>query len=115
MPHRVEKTNALIQKILAQMIAKEFCASREIIISVTRVEATANLQEAKVYISVFPNEKRPAVVSALNRQIISFQKYLNKQLRMRPIPRILFVQDTKPEKAQTVEAILESIKGEKQD
>lgn len=110
MPYRAEKVNNLIKKILAGLIAKDFCQSREVIISLTRVAVTGNLQQAKVFISVLPDEKRAAVVASLNREVIFFQKALNKQLRMRPVPRIVFVEDLEPVKAQKVETALEAVK-----
>ena len=110
MAHRIEKIDNLIQEILAQTIAKDFCVSREMIISVTRVIASGNLQEAKVYISVLPDRGRERIVFALNKEIIFFQNILNKKLRMRPVPRIVFVSDVKPEEAQKVEELLEQIK-----
>jgi ribosome-binding factor A len=110
MPHRIEKIDNLMQEILAQTIAKDFCVSREVIISLTRVVASGNLQEAKVYISVLPDRERENIVSALNKKVIFFQNILNKKMRTRPVPRIIFVSDTKPEEAQKVEQILEQIK-----
>ena len=110
MPHRIEKIDNLIQEILAQTIIKDFCTSREVLISLTQVVCSGNLQEAKVYISVLPDKNRDRVVSALNRQVIFFQNILNKKLRMRPVPRIYFVSDIQPELAQKVETILEEIK-----
>lgn len=108
--YRVEKVNALIQELLAAYIAKEFCNSREIIISVTRVETSDNVQESKVFISAYPTQNRAGIVKDLNRSVRTFQDELNRKLRMRPVPRIVFVEDKKPEIAQEVETILEKIK-----
>lgn len=107
---RVEKINTLIQGFLANHIQKEFCNTRDVIICVTRVETTENVQEARVYISAFPTKNRSGIVRSLNSSIRTFQNELNKGLRMRPVPRIWFVEDEKPETAQEVETILEQIK-----
>jgi len=110
MDHRIEKIEALIQTILAEMIARDFRTSRETIISVTKVKASGNLQEAKVYISVLPDQKRDQVVHALEREAAFLQKTLNRKLRMRPVPKIIFVADANPAQAQQVETILEELK-----
>jgi ribosome-binding factor A len=107
---RVERINTLIQSFLASHIQKEFCNTRDIIICVTRVETSENVQEAKVFVSAFPTETRAGVVRDLNSSIRTFQDELNKGLKMRPVPRIWFVEDKKPEAAQEVETILEQIK-----
>jgi ribosome-binding factor A len=110
MDRRIEKINSLIQNTLAQSIAKDFCVSREVIISITKVKASGNLQEAKVYISVLPDRDRDKIVSGLENNIRLFQGELNRKLRMRPVPKIIFVADTQPETAQQVETILEELK-----
>jgi len=110
MDHRIEKIEALIQSLLAESIARDFQTSREIIISITRVKASGNLQEAKVYISVLPDRVREQTVAKLERNARFFQTMLNKKLRMRPVPKIIFVADANPAQAQQVETILEELK-----
>ncbi len=112
MDHRIEKIEALMQSLLAESIARDFCTSREIIISVTKVKASGNLQEAKVYISVLPDRIREQTVVKLERNARFFQSMLNKKLRMRPVPKIIFVPDANPAQAQQVETILEKLKTE---
>lgn len=102
-----------MQKILAEMIAKDFSIARDKIISVTKVSPSGNLQEAKVYISVLPDQEQKNIVAGLNRNIIFFQKNLDKKLKMRPVPKIIFVSDTNPAQAQQVETILEKLKENK--
>jgi ribosome-binding factor A len=111
--HRVEKLNSLIQRILANYIVKDFCVSRDIIISVTRVETSGNGFESKVFISAFPTQERAKIVKSLNYNIAEFQHKLNKDLRMRPVPKITFVEDKKPEQAQEVEQLLAQIEKNK--
>jgi len=108
--YRIEKINNLMQKLLAEFIAKDFCTPHNSLASLTRVECSGNLQEAKVYISVIPDRDRDYVVAGLNRGAHFFQEQLNKKLRMRPVPRIAFFGDDKPETAQQVETLLEKLK-----
>lgn len=110
MNRRLEKINNLIQKVLAQLILEEFCFSREMVISLTRVETCDDLGESKIFISVIPNEERKKIVEALNKEVFFFQKELNKKLKMRPVPKIKFYEDEQPEQAETVEKILEDLK-----
>lgn len=108
--YRIDKINNLLQKILAELIEKDFCVSRNVLISLTRVECSGNLQEAKVFISVIPDKEREDIVSVLEKNAWQFQEKLNKKLRMRPVPKIIFVGDDLPEQAQEVETILEKLK-----
>jgi ribosome-binding factor A len=72
-----------------------------------RVEATSNLIEAKIYISVWPEEKSGQVLTILNKQVFDIQQKINKKLNMRPIPRIKFMQDKTISQAGKIEEILE--------
>jgi len=113
--YRIEQINNLMQKVLAEIIEKDFCPSPGSLVSLTRVECSGNLQEAKVYISVIPDQKRDYIVAGLERGARFFQEKLNKKLRMRPVPKIIFVGDDKPELAQEVEIILEQLKEPEKD
>ena len=108
--YRIEQINNLVQELLAGFIAKDFCAPHDSLVSLTRVECSGNLQEAKVFISVIPDQDRDYVVAGLNRGVHFFQEKLNKKLRMRPVPRIAFIGDDKPAAAQKVETLLEKLK-----
>jgi ribosome-binding factor A len=108
--HRIEKINSLVQNIVAQAIARDFCPPAQTIVSLTKVSASGNLQEAKVYISVLPDRQRAPVVAQLERNVAFFQDILNKKMRTRPVPKIIFVPDANPAQAQEVEVILEQLK-----
>ena len=108
--YRVEQIANLMQKLLAEMIEKDFCMTRDKLISVTKVCPSGNLQEAKVYISVLPDKEQKTVMEDLWRNVASFQETLNKKLRMRPVPKIIFESDSQPREAQEVETILEELK-----
>ena len=110
MNRRLEKINNLVREVLAELILKEFCTSRDIIISLTHVETSEDLNEANIFISTIPNEKRKSVVETLNKEAYFFQGMLNKILRMRPVPRIKFSEDVQPVQAEEVEKILENLK-----
>ncbi len=113
--HRIEKIESLIRQVLAQMIQREFIPPAGTIVSLTRVVASGNLQEAKVYISAIPDYKLKETMSILSRKTRFFQEMLNKKLRMRPVPKIIFAPDYQPAQAQEVEAILENLKMKNQN
>lgn len=111
MSNRLEKVNSLLEQEISKMLAKDFDFSGGII-TLTRVDVTANLIEAKAYISVLPEDKTDAAIKALNKNVYSIQQKLNKMLNMRPIPKIKFVKDEVIAKAAKIEALLETLKKE---
>ena len=106
MSNRIEKVNSLLEHELSKIIFRDFAFSPEILVTLTRVDTTANLIEAKVYISVFPEEKSAGIINALNKSIYDVQYKINRTLRMRPIPKIKFVKETETSKAAKVEELL---------
>jgi len=109
---RVEKINALLKKELNKIFLKEFDFSPEVFITITRVETSSNLIESKVYISVIPKKAKKEVFDFLNKEIYHIQQKINKALRMRPVPKIIFKEEKETEKAGEVERILKEIKDE---
>ena len=103
------RVNQLIKKELAQIILREINFPKDLLVTVTRVETSANLIQAKIYISVLPINKNSQVLEILNHQIYDLQQKLNKRLKMRPIPRIIFVQEKKTQEAGRIEELLEKI------
>mgnify|MGYP001574961163 FL=1 len=109
MSNRIERVNSLLEQEISKIILRDFNFPGSMI-TLTHVEATANLIEAKAYISVFPEEKTDKIIDVLNKGVYSVQQKVNKILNMRPIPKIKFVKDEKISEASRVEELLESLK-----
>ena len=106
MVNRIDKVNSLLQNEVGKIILRDFAFSPEILVTLTRVETTANLIEAKAYISVFPEAKSDGIINALNKSVYDIQYKINRTLKMRPIPRIRFVKETEISKAAKIEELL---------
>lgn len=109
-PLRGKKINSLLEREISKIILRDLAFSPEILVTLTRVEATSNLIEAKVYISVYPEKKSDEVIKNLNREVRDIQKKINKLLRMRPVPRIRFVKDEIISHAGKIEQLLSQLK-----
>lgn len=112
MSERIAKVNHLLQKELGAILLREFEAPENTLVTLTRADASPNLQQARIYISVMPEDKASGVLKALRRQVYDIQQVLNKRLKMRPVPRIEWVLEEKTREAQEIEQILENIKKE---
>jgi len=106
MSNRIEKVNSLLEHEIGKILLKDFAFSPEILVTLTRVSVTANLIEAKAYVSVFPETKAEGIINALNKSVYDIQYKINRTLRMRPIPRIRFVKETEISKAGRIEELL---------
>ena len=111
MKDRITKVNELMKRELGQIILREVEMPENAVVTLTRVAASGNLQQAKVYISVVPDEKAQEALKALGQNVFPIQQILNKKLKMRPVPKILWVLERATVEAQRIEELLDQIKG----
>ena len=112
MGQRILKVNQLIKKELSQIILKEVEFPKDVLVTLTRAETLPNLSDCKVWVSVMPEDRFKEVFKILNRSIYFIQQKLNKRLKMKRVPKIIFVRETKTVEAGKIEAILEKLKKE---
>lgn len=110
MPKRIERVNSLLEHEISGIIQREIVFPDGVLVTLTHVDATANLIEAKAYISVFPEEKAEGVLKILKKEVYGIQKQIDKKLNMRPIPKIIFVADKKEAEAGNIEELLNRLK-----
>jgi len=113
--NRIIKVNELLKQEIGQLLLRRGDVPEGALATITRVEATPNLQEARVYMSVMPEEKTKEVFSALRLNVYDIQQDLNHRLKMRPVPRIKWIGEKQTAKAQRIEEIMDHIKGKEEE
>jgi ribosome-binding factor A len=105
---RVTQVNVLIREVVARLLAEEMPSTDEGMITVTRVESSADLYYATVFVSVLSaHEARgEALFENLQRITGTIQFRLNRELRMRPVPKIRFEIDKDEARRERVEKLL---------
>jgi len=109
MSQRIARVNELIKRELSQIIVREIEPPEGSLITITRVETSRDLAEAKVWISIFPITKANELLKILLRRAGYLQKFLNKKLIMKSVPGIKFLLDRSEVRASQVESILNKI------
>ena len=110
--NRQKKIAGVLQKDLVDVLQK---AARDgmkgIIISVSKVSVTSDLGIAKVYISVFPSEKRDEILKgvASNTSLIRYEMAKRTRHQLRRMPELLFFGD---DSLDYIEKIDQSLRGE---
>jgi len=110
MTKRIPRVNQLIKKEISQILLREVEFPKDVLITVTRVETSADLNQTKVFISTLPENQSEKVLETLNRHIYDIQQELNGRLKMKFIPKIEFREEKKTREAGEVEELLEKIK-----
>ena len=102
---RVKKINELIKQEAGQLLLKEVDFNN-ILVTITDVDTSPDLKQAKIKICVIPSEKDEEVLEIIKRNIFNVQQRLNKRLRMRPVPKMKFEIDKVEANAQRIEELL---------
>lgn len=108
MTKRLQRINELLHREISQLLLCEF-DFHQTLVTITKVETSADLRQAKIMISIMPIEKSQPVLQILERNIFQLQQLLNKKLKMRPVPKIQFVIDKSAANAQRIEELLQKI------
>jgi len=105
---RLERVNELLYREISQLILREL-NFYNVLVSITKVETSADLREAKITFSAMPLEKTESALRILEKNIFDLQQLLNKKLKMRPVPKIRFEIDRSAAGAQRIEELLQKI------
>jgi len=109
---RIKKINELIKRELGKAILKELNFQDRVLVTLTRAETSIDLGAVKVYIGVIPEEKNPEIMKILQKNVWALQQILNKKLKIKKVPKILFKEEKTTKEAEKIERILEQIKKE---
>lgn len=107
---RVGRVGEQIKKELSTLIQMELKDPRIGFITVTGVEVTGDLSQARVYLSVLGNdEQKEETLKALARGTGFLRSELGKRIRFRHTPELIFKFDQSIEYGSRIESLLEKI------
>ena len=78
-----------------------------VFITISRVDTSADLRYTYLFLSIFPEKEIQYVLESLKKEIYKIQGLLNKKLKMRPLPKIVFKLDTSEIEAEKIEKLLQ--------
>jgi len=106
---RTDKLNKEFQHLIAEFVARELDCPPNFLITVTGVQIDAGLAEARVWVSILPFENAKSVIDILIKNKQNLVSYLNKNIKIRRIPRLIFLIDETEERASEVEETIKEI------
>lgn len=110
MTHKLEKINELIKHELSQIILREEEFGQGVLATILKVDTAADQKEAAIIFSVWPDSQREAVAKKLNAHIWQLQQFLNKRLKIHPVPKIRFTLNTDEAESERIETLINKIK-----
>ncbi len=111
--HRNERLADQLQREIAAMIAADLRDPRIGFATVTRVEMSADLQHARVLVSVLGDDSaQQETVGGLTSATGYIRREVSHRLRLRRAPQIVFVLDRGPAEAIRLEMLLRNLRPE---
>ncbi|WP_299678740.1 30S ribosome-binding factor RbfA [uncultured Tenacibaculum sp.] len=113
--NRQRKIAGVLQKDLVEVLQRAAQdGMKGVIISVSKVSVTADLGVAKVFLSVFPSDKRDEILEGVksNTPLIRHELSQRTKNQLRRMPELLFFGD---DSLDYIEEIDKSLKGEDTD
>ncbi|MFT9847813.1 30S ribosome-binding factor RbfA [Aneurinibacillus sp. REN35] len=111
---RTNRVGEQIKKELSQIIQREIKDPRIGFVTVTGVEVSGDLSQAKVFISVLGgDEQRSDTLKALEKAKGFMRGEIGRRVRLRHTPDLLFKFDESVEYGSRIESLLHEIKEEK--
>ena len=113
--NRQKKIAGILQKDLVDVLQS---AARDgmkgVLISVTKVNVTADLSQAKVYLSVFPKDHREVILKGIksNTSMIRHELAQRTKNQLRRVPELFFYYD---DSLDYIENIDHSLRGQDAD
>lgn len=115
--NRLARVNSLLQEVIFEVIQKEVRNPNvNLFVSVTKVETTADLHHAKVFISLIGTEAEKAkVLDALQRTAGFIAVQAAHRVCLRHFPTLTFRLDTSADEHMRIETILSDLEKERQN
>lgn len=104
--HRQEKIAELVKEEIGKIIIKDLDIDPSFLLTITSVKVSSDLAHATIFISTLSPEQEQEALAMLKHNVGDIQRALNRKMRTRPVPKIVFAIDVKYEKEQHLQEIL---------
>jgi ribosome-binding factor A len=109
---RTRRVADLVQAELSRLLIAEFQDPSSGLITVTRVEMTADLQTAHVYLSFFGEVRAEEVLDMIERRKGYLRKSIASEVKLKYNPTLIFSRDPGPEYESRIDRLIERLKDE---
>jgi ribosome-binding factor A len=106
---RMRRVNEAVREVLSTQLAAGLKDPRIGFVTVTAVETTSDLRNARVYFSVLGDEEaREAALAGLRHSRGFLQSQINAELHMKRTPTLEFVYDSTSERAERLSRLIDA-------
>lgn len=107
MSQRLDRINQLMKQEISTIVQRDF-EFKDMLVTISDVEVTDDLREAKVFVSVLGGKMEP-VLEKLAQGKTKIQAHVNKRITMRCTPVLSFRGDNSAERGVSIVNLLEEV------
>lgn len=106
---RMRRVDTALRQVLAEAVGRELSDPRLGFVTITRVEATQDIREAKVWFSTLRASDRAASQRALESARGVLQSRVAAELRQRYTPQLTFIYDRSQQDAAKLTRLIDQV------
>ena len=114
MSERILRVNSEIQKAISDIISNELKNPLiKGLITVTKVDTTSDLDQSKIYVSIFEEDTREDVFNAIKHSAGFIRRELARRVEIRKVPFLTFFLDQSYDYGKKIDDAINKINQEK--
>ncbi len=107
---RQKRVASLIKEEVSRLFIEEIQSSFSSLITVTRVEMTADLKTAHVYLSIYGPDQEETILELLDKKKGFLRKSIASKVKLKYNPMFIFSRDISNEYQSRIDQLLDEIK-----
>lgn len=109
---RIQRINDLLREVIAEVVARDLKDPRlaDVMISITEVQASPDMRQARVLVSVLGEEaQQQAAVAALTHSSGYIWRQIRPHLKLRSIPQLEFRLDNRIAEEREIQDLIDAL------
>ncbi len=106
---RIAQVNELIRQELGSIFLRELELPNNCIVTISKVETSADLEHAKVWLKIYPTDFTDSVLGLITKRVKAIRSILSQKIILRIMPELKFMIDPSEEKASRIDELIEKI------
>ncbi len=103
---RQKKVSSLIKEKLSRLLIQEIQDSASGLITITRVEMSPDLREARIYLGFYGAQRKEAILAHLEKRKGYLRKLLASEVKLKYNPMLIFFLDPSPEYEDKIDRLI---------
>ncbi len=107
---RQKKVASLIKEELSRLLVEEFQNFFSSLITITRIEMSADLKSAYVYLSFYGQKKKEEILEVIEKKKGYLRKSIASKVKLKYNPKLIFSIDRTSEYEEKIEKLIKLVK-----